>query len=209
VLRAQPGMRLDVVAGERVWQAEIKSASEEAVYLLLLNEVDTEPALPLTLLLAVFKFDRLEWAIEKATELGVARIVPLIARRSEKHLAQAAVARSARWRRITEEAAKQSRRSDVPILDDPLRLQDGARLMPGATRLLLSEQEKHRGLRKTIEDAGEAELVLAVGPEGGWAEDEIGIFAAEGWTAVTMGPRILRAETAAIAATAVVSAYLT
>jgi 16S rRNA (uracil1498-N3)-methyltransferase len=208
VLRAEPGMRFDVVAGERVWQAEISSASDEAVRFTLLSELDRETALPLTLLLAVFKFDRLEWAIEKATELGVARVVPVIARRTEKHLAQAALARSARWRRIAQEAAKQSRRSDIPSIDDPLALKDAVRLMPDALRLLLSEQEKRLILRPALESAAEREIVCAVGPEGGWTEEEVQLFNGQGWTAVSLGPRILRAETAAISAAAIVSAYL-
>ncbi len=208
VLRAQPGMRFDVVAGERVWQAEIVSANEEAVHFTLLAELEADPALPLILLLAVFKFDRLEWAIEKATELGVAQIVPVIARRTEKHLAQAAQARVERWRRIAQEAAKQSRRSDLPAIHDPISIKDGVRLMPGALRLLLAEQEKQLTLRAALESAAEQQIAIAVGPEGGWAEEELTLFAAEGWQPVSLGPRILRAETAALAAASIVAALL-
>jgi 16S rRNA (uracil1498-N3)-methyltransferase len=206
VLRAQPGMRFDVVAGERVWHAEIAGASDEAVQFTLLSELDRESALPLTLLLAVFKFDRLEWAIEKATELGVARIVPVIARRTEKHLAQAAPARVERWRRIAQEAAKQSRRSDLPTIEDPVSIKEASRLMPAALRVLLSEQETKLTLRAALEEARESETILAIGPEGGWVDEELALFAEAGWTTATLGPRILRAETAAIAATAIVSA---
>ena len=86
----------------------------------LIAEVEADPALPITLVMSVFKFDRMEWAIEKATELGVAGIVPVIARRTEKHLAQAAEKRVERWRRIAREAAQQCRRSDVPLIHDPV-----------------------------------------------------------------------------------------
>ena len=185
VLRAQPGMRFDVVAGERVWQAEITSVREESVSFALLAELDRERPLPLTLLLAVFKFDRLEWAIEKATELGVARIVPVLARRTEKHLAQAATARVERWRRIAHEAAKQSRRSDVPAIDDPLPVRQAAQLIPDALRLLLAEAEQRHTLADALVDAAEKAVVLAVGPEGGWTEEEDKLFTAEGWIAVT------------------------
>ena len=205
VLRAQPGMRFDIVAGERVWQAEISSANEEAVHFTLLSELDRESALPLTLLLAVFKFDRLEWAIEKATELGAARIVPVLARRTEKHLAQAAPARVERWRRIAQEAAKQSRRSNLPAIDNPVAIKEATRLLPSAQRLLLAEQEKQLTLRAALVNTGEREIVVAVGPEGGWTEDELLLFAAESWTLVSLGPRILRAETAAISAAAIVA----
>ena len=93
-------MRYDVIAGERVWAARVERVAAERVEFALEEELPAAEALPLTLLLAVFKFDRLEWAIEKATELGVQRVMPVIARRTEKHLAQAAVARAERWRRI-------------------------------------------------------------------------------------------------------------
>src|SRR5437763_8950564 len=83
-----------------------------------------EPAIEITLLLAVFKFDRMEWAIEKATELGVARIVPVIARRTEKHLAAAAERRVDRWRRIVHEATQQSRGSRLPQVAQPLKLRE-------------------------------------------------------------------------------------
>jgi 16S rRNA (uracil1498-N3)-methyltransferase len=209
VLRAQPGMRFDVVAGEQLWAAEILSASEDAVRFQLLAELDAERALPITLLLAIFKFDRLEWAIEKATELGVSRIVPVVARRTEKHLAQAAAARADRWRRIAAEAAKQSRRSDLPAIDNPIPLKEAARFEPQALRLLLAETEKENALRQVVEDAPHREhIAVAIGPEGGWTSDELGLFTAENWLPVTLGPRILRAETAAISAVAILSAIL-
>ena len=105
VLRAQPGMQADIVAGGKVYRAAIASVSLEEVVFTLLETIDSNPALPVTLLLAVFKFDRMEWAIEKATELGVSAIVPVLARRTEKHLAESAGKRVERWRRIAHEAA--------------------------------------------------------------------------------------------------------
>src|SRR6204780_5518977 len=123
VLRAEPGQIYDVVAGGFLHPAEITSATESQVSFLLHEELEADAALPLHLLLAIFKFDHLEWAVEKATELGVARITPILARRTEKHLAQSSAKRVDRWRRIVREAAQQSRRSDVPVVDDPLTLQ--------------------------------------------------------------------------------------
>ena len=122
VLRAQPGMEFDVVAGGRAWLARIASIDRDSVHFTLLHELETAPALPVTLLLSVFKFDRMEWAIEKAVELGCSRIVPVLAERTEKHLAQAAAKRVERWRRLALEAAKQSRRSDLPEIGEPTRL---------------------------------------------------------------------------------------
>ncbi len=93
----------------------------------LVAEVQADPALPVTLVMAVYKFDRMEWAIEKATELGVAAMAPVIAQRTEKHLAQAAEKRAERWRRIVHEAAQQSRRSDVPLIHNPIPLAERVR----------------------------------------------------------------------------------
>jgi 16S rRNA (uracil1498-N3)-methyltransferase len=211
VLRAQIGMEFDVVAGDRVRRGVIAELADESVIFTLGEDLEAGPALPVTLLLAVFKFDRMEWAIEKATELGVARIIPVIARRTEKHLAQASAARVERWRRIAREAAQQSRRSDAIVIDDPKPLKEAAREGPQALRLLLAEGERGTTLRDALEvDAGPParQLRIAVGPEGGWTAEEEILFATEGWKPVSMGPRILRAETAAIAAIAVVVAEL-
>ena len=119
VLRAQPGQVFDVVANGFLHRAEITSVSDPEVLFTLHEELEADAALPIHLLLAVFKFDHFEWAIEKATELGVARITPILARRTEKHLALAAHKRADRWRRIALESAKQSRRTDIPDIAEP------------------------------------------------------------------------------------------
>jgi 16S rRNA (uracil1498-N3)-methyltransferase len=212
VLRAEPGMRFDVVAGTRVFAAIVTIVQDERVEFALGEELNAEAALPLSLMLAVFKFDRMEWAIEKATELGVEQIVPVLTRRTEKHLAQAAAARVERWRRITQEAAKQSRRVDIPCVSNPQLLK--AALMEGyaGTKLLLAENEHGVLLRDALGSPAaskvSAQLTLAIGPEGGWTPEEEALFAESGWSAVSLGPRILRSETAAIAAVAVAAASL-
>jgi 16S rRNA (uracil1498-N3)-methyltransferase len=223
VLRAQTGTTADVVAGGRVYRAEVASVTlageASEVRFNLIAELEADPALPVTLALAVYKFDRMEWAIEKATELGVAAIAPMLAQRTEKHLAQAAAKRAERWRRIAHEAAKQARRSDVPQVFDPVPLEAHVRLASQTTRIVLAEQERTTTLRHALTEAQAHEervsagaempaLELAIGPEGGWAPSEEALFDANGWRAVSLGPRILRAETAAIAALAVVASYL-
>lgn len=214
VLRAQPGMEADVVAGGHVFHAQVAAATASEVRFNLIAELDADPALPLTLVLAVYKFDRMEWVIEKATELGVAAVAPVIARRTEKHLALAAEKRAERWRRIAHESAQQSRRSDVPIIHDPVPLPARVRAASEATRIVLAEQERTTTLRNALEEAQAAAqadmpmLEIAIGPEGGWAAEEEALFDANGWRAASLGPRILRAETAAIAALAVVASYL-
>jgi 16S rRNA (uracil1498-N3)-methyltransferase len=215
VLRAQTGMQFDIVAGDRVRRGSIVEISDLIIEFALGEEIDADPALPVTLMLAIFKFDRLEWAIEKATELGVEKIVPVIARRTEKHLAQSAAARVERWRRIAREAAQQSRRSDTVEILDPMQMKDAISEEPDAVRLLLAESERMTMLRDALNasnrntgETSSTRIRLAIGPEGGWTPEEETLFANEGWTPVSLGPRILRAETAAIAAVSIVAAWM-
>ena len=221
VLRAQPGIEADVVAGGHVFHAQVVAVSGGEVRFNLIAELEADPALPITLTMAVYKFDHMEWAIEKATELGVAAIAPVIARRTEKHLTAAAQKRAERWRRIAHEAAQQSRRCDVPLVYDPeplaTRVRDASEAMRTSSRsmcIVLAEQERTTTLRNALEEAVAAAgtemptLEIAIGPEGGWAPEEEALFDANGWRAASLGPRILRAETAAIAALAVAASYL-
>ncbi len=206
VLRAQPGQVFDVVANGFLHRAEVLSIAEQEVVFTLHEQLEAEAALPVHLLLAVFKFDHLEWGIEKATELGAARITPVLARRTEKHLALASAKRVERWRRIVLESAKQSRRSDVPSVDDPMALKAALSMVTANSRLLLAETEQDNTLSAALE--GAEDIALAIGPEGGWTAEEMKLFGDSGWKPVTLGPRILRAETAAIAALAVCAAAL-
>ncbi len=210
VLRAERGQVFDVVAGGFLHRAEITSIAPDRVEFLLHEELESDAALPLHLYLAVFKFDPFEWALEKATELGVARITPVLARRTEKHLAQAALKRVERWRRIAHEAAQQSRRTQVPAIADPTPLKAALDAEQAAIRILLSETEQTVSLREALSPGLEvqSDLALAIGPEGGWTADEMAFFTEHAWTPVTLGPRILRAETAAIAAVAILGSLL-
>ncbi len=209
VLRAEPGQVFDVVAGGFLHRAEITSVALDRVEFVLHEELESDQALPLELYLAIFKFDHFEWGIEKATELGVARITPVLARRTEKHLAQAAAKRAGRWRRIAHEASQQSRRSTVPEIADPISLKLALDKVQAPTRILLSEIEQSATLAQALEQHRQgADCALAIGPEGGWAPDEMELFTRQQWTHVTLGPRILRAETAAIAAIAIAGTYL-
>jgi len=213
VLRAQPGHIYDVVANGFLHRAEVTSVSDTEVGFTLHEELQADAALPIHLLLAVFKFDHFEWAIEKATELGVARITPILARRTEKHLTLASAKRVERWRRIALESAKQSRRTDVPEIADPFPLTDALARESASLRILLSEVEQSLTLATTLNEQRttynvQPSLALAIGPEGGWTLEEISLFTQHRWTHVTLGPRILRAETAAIAAIAIAAAHL-
>lgn len=206
VLRARLGEEFDIAIGPTVRAGRIVGIEAGRVEFELGDETPTPPAMNISLALSVFKFDRLEWAIEKCTELGVSRIIPLLARRTEAHLAFAAVKRVERWRKLALQASEQSRRTNPPEIDTPQKLKDAVSLVAGL-RVVLSETEQEASLRDVIPPVA-SELILAIGPEGGWAEDELRQFREAGWISASLGQTILRAETAAIAATAIATSVL-
>jgi len=203
VLRARVGQEFDISTSGTVRRGRIANIQGGRVEFELGEEVAAARVANVTLLLAIFKFDRMEWAIEKCTELGVTRIVPVIARRTDTHLAAAAVKRSDRWRRLALQAAEQSRRTTPPEIAAPIKLQDVVNVA-AALRIVLAESEQQALLRDVLRSQPGGEIVLAVGPEGGWADDELQLFQKAGWISASLGDTILRAETAAIAAAAIV-----
>jgi len=200
-LRARVGQEFDVATGAVLRRGRIATIQDGRVEFELGEEVPAAAIPNVTLLLAIFKFDRMEWAIEKCTELGVSRIVPVIARRTDAHLASAATKRAERWRRIALQSSEQSRRAAPPEITDAMKF-PAATALPGHLRIVLAELEKQTSLRDVL-DSADGEILLAIGPEGGWAEDELQLFQKAGWTCASLGSTILRAETAAIAAVAV------
>ena len=208
VLRARVGQDFDIATGSVVRRGRISFVSDARVEFELGEEISRARQAEITLVLAVFKFDRMEWAIEKCTELGVARIVPIIARRTDAHLAAASAKRVDRWQRIARQAAEQSRRAAPPEIAVPVKLA-AALDQAGALRIVLAESEEQTLLRDVVKPQTAADgIVLAVGPEGGWTESELQSFRQSGWTSASLGNTILRAETAAMAATAVVASAL-
>ena len=206
VLRARIGQEFDIAAEGRLRRGRIVSITPEEVEFELGEELPATVLAHITLLLAIFKFDRMEWAIEKATELGVARMVPLIAKRTDSHLASAAAKRVERWRRIAHDAAQQSRRLTPPKISAPTRLQDALDVV-AERPVVLSEAEEQVSLKQAVAGS-KGTIALAIGPEGGWTAEEERAFREHGWIAASLGPTILRAETAAIAAVSIVAAEL-
>jgi 16S rRNA (uracil1498-N3)-methyltransferase len=200
------GQEYDIVCGEVVRLGTIVSVSDERVEFALGDEVSAGGEREIVLVMAIYKFDRMEWAIEKCTELGVTRIIPVIARRTEPHLATAAAKRVERWRRIAHEAAQQSRRQRPPQIDEAVKLKS-ALTVEAPTRLLLNENEHEKKIREALEKAI-LPVAFAIGPEGGWTDEEFVQFGLAGWQSVTLGYAILRAETAAIASLAAAAAIL-
>jgi len=168
------------------------------------------PTVRLVLCAALIKFDHFEWMIEKATELGVSEIVPVETIRSERGLERAAHKRVERWRRIALEASQQSRRAFLPEVSEPEPLRDTLN-REATCKFALDENPAARPLNAALPAARDPQdtVVMLIGPEGGWTDDERVQFAAAGWSPVSLGPLILRAETAALAALAIVhSAWL-
>jgi 16S rRNA (uracil1498-N3)-methyltransferase len=208
VLRVESGQTYEISDNGSVYLAEIETARKDLVSFSVLEKVGSpEPRVRITALAALIKFDRFEWLIEKATELGIESLVPFLAERTEKGLERAAGKRIARWRKIAREASEQSRRSRLPSIVEPvpfaaaITFEAGLRLAleenPGATPILSAlPQDREPG----------TSVALLVGPEGGWTDRERTAFTGAAWTPVSLGATILRAETAAIAGAAIIAA---
>lgn len=207
VLRVEVGQRYELSDGSRVTLAEVAAVRKDHVEFRVLGDLLASPrVVHVTVLMALIKFDHFEMVIEKATELGVAEIVPVITARTEVGLEKAVPKRRERWQRIALEASQQSRRDRLPVVFPAISFRDAVRLdkryriwldeEPGGAPLLTALPcERH------IEDS----IALLVGPEGGWTPAEREAAAAN-WTRVSLGPQILRAETAAMASLAIVMA---
>lgn len=213
VLRAEAGQLYELSDGQCVWLAQTDRVARDEIRFSLVAPL-AAPVAPvrIDLLLAIVKFDRFEWAIEKATELGAEEITPLAADRSETGLVVAAGKRSERWKRILAESAQQARRLRIPDLRDAAKPREAFHASSVPLKLLLSEREGARPLREVVEpftkaraNNGDAVAVaMAIGPEGGWTDAELAAASASGFVEVALGANILRTETAVCAALAAV-----
>jgi 16S rRNA (uracil1498-N3)-methyltransferase len=198
VLRAEAGQRYEISDNRDVYLAEITSARKSAVSFEVIEKLPARAeTAPTVLVIALIKFDRFEWLVEKATELGVTEIRPFEAVRTERGLRQAAAKRMERWERIAFEASQQSRRAHLPKLI-PVSSAAEAFATDAGDKVMLDEDPAAPAMRKAGGGAA-----LLVGPEGGWTEEERRQAAAAGWQACSLGPTILRTETAAIAGLAI------
>lgn len=203
VLRAQAGQLYELSDGSKVWLGRIDNVSRDSVEFSLVEEIPAyHPPLQTTLLLSVVKFDSFEWALEKATELGVHHIVPLAAARSEKALLTAAVKRAERWKKLLLEASQQSRRVQLPILDSVAKPEAAFASHSASLRVFLSEAPDAKTLREVLRDQHAKSAVLAIGPEGGWTDAEFAAARASQFQDASLGKLILRTETAVVASLA-------
>lgn len=212
-LRLQPGEMLSVTddRGTR-YRAEIAEVTGQA---LIGRIVDTTSApakagASIILAQALLKGEKMDWVIQKATELGVDRIVPVLAAHSVvRPRVDRIEHQRGRWQRIALEAAQQSERWSLPLLDEPATVAElWSRSKTAASKILLAERSSGASLTNVPLPGSDGEVWLLIGPEGGWEQEEAAQALQQGFVAVTLGPRILRAETAALAAMSIVQSRL-
>jgi 16S rRNA (uracil1498-N3)-methyltransferase len=210
VLRLKPGDEVFVFDGlGREYLCRIESLRRDAAALSILEEVEAaspESTLDLTLALALLKGEKFDLAVQKATELGVTKIVPVMTKLSDIRLRDErdAEKRIARWRRISLEAAKQSGRARLPEIEEPLSFDSllESTSHSGHEWALMFVERGGQSLAQSLSaSAMPQSLTALVGPEGGWTDEEIQQARARDWQIITLGGRILRAETAAITIT--------
>ncbi len=214
VLRLQPGAALTLFDGRGgEWTAEVLAMGRKSVSarVLVHQALERELATPVTLALGMPANERMDTLVEKATELGVAAIVPLVCERSVLRLAgERAERKAAHWQAIGAAACEQSGRNRLPRITTPLPLRDwlAAQAVPGGgLRLVLSLDPSARPLREGWPGAAGAQAPVTVlsGPEGGLSPAELAAAADAGFVAVNLGPRVLRADTAPLAVLAAIA----
>jgi 16S rRNA (uracil1498-N3)-methyltransferase len=208
VLRLRVGDLITVLDGRgKVYEAVLEEVSRDEVTCAVIEEktVVDEPGLKLTLVQGLPKGDKMDFIIQKATELGVSRIIPLACERAVVKLTgDKQQRRLDRWQRIALEAAKQCRRPDIPEVAALATWEDVlAGMSKSATALLPWEMENTTSLKKALIDCENLDSVIDlyvfIGPEGGFTAAEVSLACSHGVRPVTLGPRILRTETAALA----------
>ncbi len=202
VLRLGPGDQLRVFDGRGIEiDARIESVAGGSLEIALGQRRRLPPpACAITLLMSPPRGERMELIVQKTTELGVARIVPVASTRA---MVKPSSHQHDRWQNIAKEASRQSGRADIPTVTALLPLAEALAREAGAPgpRLMLWEGEREQSLLTALV-AGPRTVALLVGPEGGFSQAEVALAAAAGFVSVGLGPRILRAETAAIVAVA-------
>lgn len=220
VLRARAGDAFELIDGQgRCARAIVETLSTGDEVKCRIQEQTLAPRPDsdrLVLLQALVRFEKFEWVLEKATELGVTRMVPVVTARTEAKWRDITSGRVERWHKILIESIKQCRRLHLPVLDHPLSFAQAVSESTGRCRILLSEKPETPSLKSVLtviqqnrrharEGGLSRGVTLAIGPEGGWASEEVALAEQSGFQPASLGEGILRAETAAVASLAILS----
>jgi 16S rRNA (uracil1498-N3)-methyltransferase len=203
VLRLKAGDEIYLFDGlGREFSGEVQTIARDSTEVSLIKEVDAaqpESGLNLTLAVALLKGEKFDLVIQKATELGVARVIPLITARADVRIKSAddAARKTTRWQRIALEATKQCGRARLMTIELPVTFADQVKT-GGDASLMFAERDGIPFAETLSAGLPTAGVTALVGPEGGWTDEEIAQARDSGWKIVTLGGRILRAETAAI-----------
>ena len=208
VLRLRVGEAIDVVSpDERVWRATVTQATRRGVHATAFEEVLASKPPRVTLFQGVAKGEKMDSIVRQAVEIGAEEVVPVLTARSVVQLdSRKGAQRAERWRRVATAAAKQAKRTSVPAVADPVSLRDALPLLSqfdGA--VVLWEESGGLGVADAVRRCAasrDARIAVLVGPEGGLAAEEVASLEAMGATTASLGPTILRTETAAIVALA-------
>ena len=209
VLRMQPGAQLQIVSDDGVSAlAEISAIDSEKVTVRCLEKLaeSHEPRVKLTLAQGLAKGEKMDFIIQKAVELGVSEIIPVAMEHSVVRLeGDKAVKKAERWQKIAEAAAKQSKRDIIPMVQPVQTMEQMLADNPCDCKLIAYECEDKLGLKAALQkEQALKELLLIIGPEGGISETELQQARTAGALVVSLGKRILRAETAALVAAAAI-----
>ncbi|WP_025641488.1 16S rRNA (uracil(1498)-N(3))-methyltransferase [Schnuerera ultunensis] len=203
VLRLKNKDKIEIISENKIYICEIAEIRSDAIVVLILNSFKgkNEPPVDIILYQAIAKGDRMDFIIQKCTEIGAKEIYPIITNRTivkikDKRKEQKKVER---WRTIAEEAAKQSKRDAIPLVNNVISYNEMIDLLKGEENIIIPyEMERIYTLREGIKDTKDGKVHIIIGPEGGFEEEEVDMIKKIGGKPVSLGPRILRTETAGL-----------
>jgi 16S rRNA (uracil1498-N3)-methyltransferase len=204
VLRMRPGDEIDVLDNSgQVYRVKLTAVHRNEVtgQIITRQLADTEPVVDLTLYQGTLKAQKFEWILQKGTELGVSRFVPTVCQRSVVQNQKVLLKKRTRWQAIIREAAEQSRRGRLPSLSAPMQFSEALTESTTLPLTLLPWEEAGQGsLDTALSQVGPvSKLGIFIGPEGGFSPDEVALARQLDARVISLGPRIMRAETAGLA----------
>ena len=209
VLRLKPKDRIEILCQGQLYISEILLIDSKTVDTLIIEKKigENEPPIHIALYQGIAKGNKMEYIIQKATEIGVKEIYPLITHRTVVRIKdkQKEQNKIARWNSIGEEAAKQSKRDILPTVNNIIDFDEMLEIFKYENNIIVPyEMEKSRGLKEALKNIGRGRINIVIGPEGGFTEKEIHTLKAKGGQIITLGPRIFRTETAGLVTSSII-----